>query len=116
MIYEAVNYLKSKGYSIATLGTSPLGNIVETDNPDHKRVNEALHLIYEHPNGFYNFKTLHEFKDSFNPTHMEDKFICFYPPKLKIRIILAIIKAYNPTGISDMLFSKLKKVMEKFGD
>lgn len=63
MIYEAINYLKSKGYSIATLGTSPLGNIEETDNSDHKLINEALHFIYERPNGFYNFITLHNFKD-----------------------------------------------------
>jgi phosphatidylglycerol lysyltransferase len=111
LIYEAITYLKEKGFKLATLGTSPLGNIEKTDNQDFKNVNKAFNFIYNNINGFYNFKGLHEFKSNFNPTFWEDKYFCFYPPKIKPRMILAVIKAYNPTGIPGLLFSKLKKIL-----
>ncbi len=111
MIFEAINFLKLKGYRLATLGTSPLSNIDNTDNPEFKNINKILEYTYEHVNSFYNFKGLHEFKKSFNPSHYEEKYFSFYPNKLKITLFYAIIKAYNPTGVSGLLLSKLQKLV-----
>ena len=111
LVIEAINFLKLKGYSLATLGTSPLSNIDNTDSSEYKNINKILEYIYENVNGFYNFKGLHEFKKSFNPNYYEEKYFSFYPNKLKITLLYAIIKAYNPTGVSKILLSKLQKLV-----
>lgn len=113
MIFEAINYLKSNGYSMATLGTSPLGNIEASDNPEHKNINRLLEYVYENVNGFYNYKGLHEFKESFNPSRWEEKYFSYYPDKFKPKLFYAIIKAYNPSGVSGMLLSKLRRKIKK---
>ncbi|MFH1642139.1 MAG: DUF2156 domain-containing protein [Nanoarchaeota archaeon] len=113
LVYEAVAYLKSKEFQMATLGTSPLGNIEKIDNPDYKSINKILKFAYEHIHGFYNFRGLHDFKESFNPSRWEEKFFSFYPVTFKPKLILAIIKAYDPAGLNGIMLSKLKKILLK---
>lgn len=110
LIKYAIEFLKEKGFSIVTLGTTPLGNIKDNNTAEHKRINNILMYAYENLNGFYNFKGLYEFKSNFIPSVWEKKYLCFYPEKIKANYFVAIIRAYTGRRLSSLAFSQLKKL------
>jgi len=109
LVVNAIEALQQQGVAIATLGASPLANITPDDNQDYPLANKALALLREHGNTFYNYKSLTYFKQSFQPHSYEPHYFCFYPPRLKRRMIQAVIKAYSPGGIPRLVLSRISK-------
>lgn len=111
LLVSAIEFLKEQWYELASLGTSPLGNIDNTTDIQHKKAQTLLRLIYKRANGFYNFKGLYHFKKSMCPSFWDPKFIAFYPPRLRPKVFLAIAKAYNPRGITGIVISRITKLV-----
>jgi hypothetical protein len=114
LIAEALRSLAAEGAELATLATSPLAGI-ETDAPnaEFKYFARLLRLIYEHLDIFYHFKTLHRFKAKFAPSFVEHDFVAIYPPRIRLRMALSLISAFDPGGLSGMMASKLRKLWRK---
>jgi phosphatidylglycerol lysyltransferase len=111
LITEAFMSLAAEGAELATLATSPLAGI-EPDEPDieFKYFARLLRLIYDHLDAFYHFKTLHRFKAKFAPSFVEDDFVAIYPPRIRLRMALSLIGAFDPGGLSGVMASKLRKL------
>jgi phosphatidylglycerol lysyltransferase len=110
LVYSALSYLKENGYTMASIWTSPLWNIDDADNKLHKKTQRILSFLYKYGHSFYNFKWLYHFKKSLAPNAWESKYISFYPPKLSPNVFFSIARAYNPRGITGIVFSKVIKL------
>ena len=111
LVKTAIDHLKSQGAKMASIGTAPLGNILDDETEERKLINKILRYAYNNLNGFYNFKGLHEFKSSFGPSMWEKKYLCFYPDRFRPKYLLAVIAAYQPGGIPGAALSKLQKII-----
>jgi len=111
LIAEALRALGEEGAELATLATSPLAGIEPDDpNAEFKYFARLLRMIYEHLDAFYHFKTLHRFKSKFAPSFIEDDFVAIYPPRIRLRMALGLIGAFDPGGLSGVMASKLRRL------
>lgn len=108
LITEALKYLAAEGAEIATLGTSPLAGI--EPGGQFKKIERLLKLIYDHLDAFYHFKALHRFKAKFATTYTDPEFLALYPPRIRLRMLLAVIGAFDPGGLSNVMVSKLRRL------
>ena len=65
LLIKLIEWAKASGYLTFNLGLSALSGV--GDEQDDPAMERALHYIYEHVYGFYNFKGLFEFKEKFHP-------------------------------------------------
>jgi hypothetical protein len=108
---EALKRLAADGASLATLGTSPLAG---TDpHAQFKQTDRALRLIYNHFDALYHFKTLHRFKAKFAPSFVDQEYIAVYPPRIRPRMVFAVIGALEPGGLTGVMASKLRRLWRK---
>lgn len=108
LIVEALKRLAAEGAGLATLGTSPLAG-VEPQGP-FKQTSRLLKLIYEHLDAFYHFKALHRFKAKFAPSFVDQEYVAVYPPRIRLRMALAVIGAFDPAGFTGVMASKLRRI------
>ncbi|HKC86683.1 MAG TPA: DUF2156 domain-containing protein [Blastocatellia bacterium] len=108
LIVEALKRFAAEGAGVATLGTSPLAG-VEPQGP-FKQTSRLLKLIYEHLDAFYHFKALHRFKAKFAPSFVDQEYVAIYPPRIRLRMALAVIGAFDPAGFTGMMASKLRRI------
>jgi len=108
LITEAFRLLKEQGYEMATLGTAPLAN-EHIEDPDQSRIIElAMDLAFNYLDYFYRFKPLYQFKEQFGPTSWEGRYLAFWPSRFNPVILYAILKAYDPSGVSGQLLRQLQ--------
>lgn len=117
LVVEAINHLAAEGAELATLATSPLAGI-EPDvlAPPFKQLARALTMIYEHLDVFYHFKALHRFKSKFAPSFVDPEYAAIYPPRIRLRMIYAVIGAFDPAGFTGVVASKLRRVWRNPND
>jgi phosphatidylglycerol lysyltransferase len=108
LIVEALKRLAAEGAGLATLGTSPLAG-VEPQGP-FKQTSRLLKMIYEHLDAFYHFKALHRFKAKFAPSFVDQEYVAIYPPRIRLRMALAVIGAFDPAGFTGVMASKLRRI------
>jgi phosphatidylglycerol lysyltransferase len=65
LIVKLIEWVRTQGHATFNLGLSALSGV--GDERDDPAVERALHYIYEHVYGFYNFKGIFEFKEKFHP-------------------------------------------------
>ena len=111
LVVEVLHHLASEGAELATLGTSPLANI-ELQG-EFKILARLLKLIYCYLDAFYHFKALHRFKAKFMPSSIDPEYVAIWPPRIRLRMILAVISAFDPGGLPSVLVSKLKRCGRK---
>ncbi len=111
LVVEALKHLSAEGAQIATLATSPLAGVEPED--DFKIVARVLKLIYRHMDMFYHFHTLHRFKSKFAPSFVEKEYLAVYPPRFSFRPVLALVKAFEPNGLTGLVTSKLRKTVHQ---
>lgn len=109
IITSAFDTMKSEGISWGSLGLAPLANLKEKGNKK-TIADAALDFVYEHMNSFYGFKTLHQYKKKYNPTYWEPRYMVYYPKMFTPKIAYSIIKAQNPKGVTDFLFTQMKQI------
>ena len=107
LVVEALKHLSAEGAQLATLATSPLAGVEPED--DFKIIARVLKLIYRHADMFYHFRSLHRFKSKFAPTFVEKEYVAIYPPQFKLRPILALVKAFEPGGLTGLVASKFRR-------
>lgn len=107
LVIEALKHLAVEGAELATLGTSPLAGIKAEGQ--FKNTERLLKLIYRHFDAFYHFKSLHRFKSKFAPSFVEKEYLAVYPPKFRLQPVFALIKAFEPDGLSGLIASKLRR-------
>jgi phosphatidylglycerol lysyltransferase len=113
LIAEAFRLLREQGYEMATLGTAPLSN-ERVDDPDQGRLIElAMGFAFHHMGYFHRYKPIYQFKDQFGPTSWESRYLAYYPPRLSPVIVYALLKAYDPSGVSGKLLRQLQLVWRK---
>ena len=85
LVVRILQHLQARGYRRFGLGMSPMAGMARRSGaPKWQRV---ARLVYEHGNGFYNFRGLRSFKDKFSPT-WEARFLAA-PRGLAAAFILA---------------------------
>ncbi len=109
LITETFRILKEQGYSLASLGAAPLADVT-TDEEKKQLIQHALDFAYHNLNYFYRFKPLFEYKEQFGPSFWEPKYMAYYPPNFRTRYIYAVLKAYDPKGITDIVLSNLRSI------
>jgi phosphatidylglycerol lysyltransferase len=116
LVVEAISHLAAEGAELATLATSPLAGI-NTDAlaMPFKQIALAMTLIYERLDAFYHFKALHRFKSKFAPSFVEPEYAAIYPPRIRLRMICAVIAAFDPAGFTGVIASKLRRVAHRQG-
>ena len=92
---------------MATLGTAPL-SYEHVDDPDQSRIIKlALKLAFNRLGHFHRFKPLYKFKKQFGPTSWESRYLAFSPARFNPVILYALLKVYDPTGITKKLLYQL---------
>jgi phosphatidylglycerol lysyltransferase len=90
LLIELFRWARERGYDTFNLGLSALAGVGEArGSPAFER---ALRFIYEHVNGFYRFRGVHDFKEKFAP-RWEPRYLV-YPgatglPAVALALILA---------------------------
>ncbi|MDA0989009.1 MAG: DUF2156 domain-containing protein [Chloroflexi bacterium] len=103
LITEAFRLLSEQGYDMATLGTAPLAN-EHVDDPDQSRLIELiLEFGFNYLGYFHRNKPLYQFKEQFGPTSWEARYLAYWPPRLTPTVLYALLKAYDPSGVSGKL-------------
>jgi lysylphosphatidylglycerol synthetase-like protein (DUF2156 family) len=121
LVVEALNQLAAEGARLATLGTSPLAGLKpdkeelakgtkEQTGRQFKQLYRLLHLIYKHLDAFYHFRTLHRFKAKFAPSFIDPEYLAFYPPRIRPRMVFALIGVFDPAGFTGLMGSKLRRL------
>ena len=108
LIVEALKRFAAEGAGLATLGTSPLAGV--EPQGQFKQTSRLLKLIYEHLDAFYHFKALHRFKAKFAPSFVDQEYVAIYPPRIRLRMALAVIGAFDPAGFTGVMASKLRRI------
>jgi len=89
LLVRLLQHLQAQGYRRFGLGMSPMAGMARRSGaPKWQRV---ARLVYEHGNGFYNFRGLRSFKDKFDPV-WEARFLAA-PRGLAAAFILADVTA-----------------------
>ena len=109
IIINSFEIMKAEGVEYGSLGLAPLANVVEGDEKKPV-VAKLLDFIYERLNQFYGFKTLHQYKKKYGPTSWESKYLVYYPPVFTPKIAYGILKATNPKGAKDYIFTQIKNL------
>lgn len=108
LVVEALKSLTADGAKLATLGTSPLAGA--EPQSQFKQTSRLLKLIYEHLDAFYHFKALHRFKAKFAPSFVDPEYVAIYPPRIRLRMALAVAGAMDPAGFTGVMASKLRRL------
>lgn len=109
LIAEAFRLLGEQGCEMATLGTAPLAN-EHVDDPDQSRIIElAMDFAFDHMGYFHRYKPLYQFKEQFGPTSWEGRYLAYHPPRFNPVIVYALLKAYDPSGVSGKLLRQLQQ-------
>jgi lysylphosphatidylglycerol synthetase-like protein (DUF2156 family) len=108
LIVESLKRFAAEGAGLATLGTSPLAGL--EPRGQFKQTSRLLKLIYEHLDAFYHFKALHRFKAKFAPSFVDQEYVAIHPPRIRLRMALAVIGAFDPAGFTGVMASKLRRI------
>lgn len=107
VISEALQIFSRQGYEMATMGAVPLANEYVED-PDQARIVEmAEDFAFEHLDHFLRLKPLYQFKEQFGASWWEARCLAHYSNRFSPVILYAILKAYDPGGVSNQLKKEL---------
>jgi phosphatidylglycerol lysyltransferase len=101
LFISMLQHFKDCGYDSFNFGLSALAGV--GDNPESRRLERALHYLYEHLNRFYNFKGLHAYKDKFRPG-WEPRYLVYPSLAALPDVVVALIRADS----GDRLFDYFK--------
>jgi hypothetical protein len=67
----------------------------------------SFKLAFNRLGYFHRFKPLYNFKRQFGPTSWEGRYLAFSPSRFNPVILYALLKVYNPTGVTKKLLNQL---------
>lgn len=110
LVFEALQYMKNDGYTVASFGTSPLVWLEKEKRSKFWKTQAFQVFVYKYLNTFYNFKWLYSFKKSLCPDSWESKYYSFYPPRFTLRLFLTTIKLYYPKWVHGVILWRIQKL------
>ncbi len=93
-------HYRDRGYDGFNLGLSALSGVGESRASS--RIEKAGHYLYQHLNGFYNFKGLHAYKEKFRP-RWEPRYLVFPAYGGLMDSVIALIRADSGDRLIDYL-------------
>lgn len=108
LVIGTCEMLKKEGVAEVSLGLAPLADISYDKTIQSRVLHGTFKLIYKSMNSIYGFKTLYDYKKKYNPSYWEPRYIAFSTKLFTPVIGYAMLKAKNPGGIRELLFSKVK--------
>ena len=111
---ESFRILKEQGYTMATLGTAPLSYKHTTDSDKSRIIKTALKLAFNRLGYFHRFKPLYRFKKQFGPSSWEGRYLAFSPSRFNPVVLYALLKVYDPSGITDKLLNQISRTWIRF--
>lgn len=106
LLLESMRLLKSEGAEHISLGIAPLSNLDRAhDRAERPRLYRILDYAYENLNQLYNFKSLHQFKQKFQPTTYEPALLLYYPAKLRPSQLGELLGTFVPGGVPTAVLS-----------
>jgi lysylphosphatidylglycerol synthetase-like protein (DUF2156 family) len=112
LMQTALETFAAEGYEMATLALAPLAGLPDRDE-QHPILNQLLRLCYEHLSFVYHFQTLEYFKGKFQPSYWEPNYFCFYPRRIRFSLIQALLSAFMPASLPELVLHKLQQVRRK---
>jgi phosphatidylglycerol lysyltransferase len=95
LIAASLLAFKERGYRRASLAVAPLADLGQNKGGDESLLAGALRLVYEHGDTVYNFRSLFEYKNKFQPDWQGAYFV--YESNTKLgRLAVAVVRAYLP--------------------
>lgn len=119
LLLQAMRILRESGALEVTMGVAPLSGLENAAQyacakaKEHPLTYQLLRAVYEHGHAFYNFKPLHQYKLKFAPTSTPPAFL-IYTPKLGIRGILSLSRAFIPAGMARATWSGALRMVARF--
>jgi phosphatidylglycerol lysyltransferase len=98
LFVSMLQHFKEEGYDGFTLGLSALSGVGQ--DPEPPRIEKGLNYLYEHLNQFYNFKSLHRFKEKFNP-RWEPRYLVYPSLTALPDVVIALIRADSGDRLLD---------------
>ncbi len=115
LLLEAMRLLKEQGALEVTFGVAPLSNLENAPERQRKtRLNKMLRNIYASEDLLYNFGSLHQFKLKFQPNHVANVFLVYSPTRLGPLMILSLLQAFVPHGITVAVLSGAWRTVKNF--
>ncbi|MDA1096712.1 MAG: phosphatidylglycerol lysyltransferase domain-containing protein, partial [Chloroflexi bacterium] len=112
LIAESFRLLGEQGYEMATLGTAPLANEHVEDHDQSRFIALAMEVTFNYLGYFHRYKPLYQFKEQFGPSSWEARYLAYWPPRFHPGILYALLKAYDPTGVSGKARRQLRLVWQ----
>ena len=106
LVIGTCEILKKDGVEEVSLGLAPLANINYDKNLQSIVLHGTFKFIYQNLNSLYGFKSLYNYKKKYNPSLWESRYIAFSSKVFTPQIGYAMLKAKNPKGIHNFIFSK----------
>jgi phosphatidylglycerol lysyltransferase len=106
LFHEAMLAIRAMGARLVTLGAAPLAGL-DKEEPQRPWIHRVLRFAYEHLDAFYHFQSLSEYKAKYAPHWWEPKYLVFRPRRLRARLLFAVLKAYDPRGVTRLVLSRL---------
>ncbi|BAZ66922.1 hypothetical protein NIES4106_16750 [Fischerella sp. NIES-4106] len=91
-------HYKEQGYDSFNMGLSALAGVGETH--ESRRLEKALHYLYQHLERFYNFQGLHAYKDKFHPI-WQPRYLVYPSLTALPDVIVALIRADSGDRLLD---------------
>ncbi len=111
LVVEALKHLAAEGAELATLATAPLAGV--KPEGQFNGLARLLQWVYEHGESFYHFKQLHRFKAKFAPSFVDTDYVAIWPPRVRLRMLSAALKVFDPNGLTGMATAKLRKLWQR---
>lgn len=114
LVAASVEAARARGDAVLSLGLSALANVPREDHaPEEPGSDGAREFLRSHLSGFYDFDGLFHWKRKFDPT-FEDRFL-IYPSALTLpRVLLALVRAQSPGGLSALLRKAMAMGRDRF--
>lgn len=110
LIFSALESLIQDGYSMATLGISPLSGLEPENTPDDfPGIRKILHFVFKHFRTGYNFQALYNFKKKFMPTSEEPAYLAVPNKGFKLRYAWGFLKLFSDFNLVREFNHKLRQ-------
>jgi phosphatidylglycerol lysyltransferase len=98
LFISLLQHFKERGYDGFNLGLSALFGVGEAEKSP--RLEKGIRYLYEHLNGFYNFKGLHSYKAKFNP-RWEPRYLIYSGLAALPDVVVALVRADSGDRLLD---------------
>ncbi len=109
LIADAFKMLEAGGVRQLSLGLAPLAGVKAGPTLQSRMLTWGFAFIFEHARTFYGFKPLYQFKKKFNP-RWETRYIAYFPPKLSIGLLLALVQVKSHENVWRVLLKNLRQL------